>query len=63
MKTHANKTATLGDLVVTVFDEAAKESCDPREVSRLATQAITHMLRVHPSADWAVRGYNRGKCS
>ena len=55
MTTHVNKTARLGDLVVTVFDEAAKKSSDPREVSRLATRAITHMLRVHPSAHWAVR--------
>ena len=61
MTTHVNKTATLGDLVVTVFDEAAKQSGDPRQVSRLATRAITHMLRVHPSAHWAVRAYNPGK--
>jgi hypothetical protein len=58
MTTHPNKTARLGDLVVTVFDEAAKHSCDSREASQLATRAITHMLRVHPSAHWAVRAYN-----
>ncbi len=36
--------AELGDLIAAAFDEAARFSNDPREVSRLATQAITHML-------------------
>jgi len=45
MKTHSRKTAPLGDLIVAAFDSAARYSRDPREVSRLATQAIDHMLR------------------
>jgi len=52
MKDHIRKTAELGELVVTAFDEAARFSTDPREVSRLATQAIAHMLRVLPSLHW-----------
>ena len=38
------KTVSLGDLILTVFDKAAQYSADPREVSRLATQTISHML-------------------
>jgi hypothetical protein len=34
----------LGELILTVFDEAAQYSADPHEVSRLATQTISHML-------------------
>jgi hypothetical protein len=45
MRTHLRKTAQLGELVVAAFDEAARYSTDPREVSRLATQAVAHMLR------------------
>jgi hypothetical protein len=45
MRTHVCKTAQLGDLVAAAFDEAARYSTDPREVSRLATQAVTDMLR------------------
>jgi hypothetical protein len=45
MRTHVQKSARLGDLVVAAFDEAARFSSDPREVSRLATQAVGHMLR------------------
>jgi hypothetical protein len=44
MKTTAHKTAQLGDLVVAAFDKAAQYSTDPREVSRLATRAVMHML-------------------
>jgi len=39
------KTALFGDLVVEAFDNAARSSNDPREVSRLATQSIAKMLR------------------
>jgi hypothetical protein len=46
MRTHAHKTAQLGELVVAAFDEAARYSADPREVSRLATQAVVHMLSI-----------------
>ena len=40
-----NKTARLGELVAAVFDEAAHYSNDPQEVSRLAAQAVAHILR------------------
>ena len=45
MRTHVEKTAQLGELVAAAFDEAARYSADPREVSRLATQAVMHLLR------------------
>jgi hypothetical protein len=38
-------TVQLGDLVVAAFDTAAEYSPDPREVTRLATGAVVHMLR------------------
>jgi len=46
MRTHLRKTAQLGELVVAAFDEAARFSTDPREVARLATQAVAHMLSI-----------------
>ena len=45
MGTKAHETPQLGDLVVVAFDEAAKYSSDPREISHLATTAVTHSLR------------------
>jgi hypothetical protein len=45
MMTNVYQTAELGDLVVAVFDEAAHFSSDPREVSRLATRTVTHILQ------------------
>ena len=45
MMTNVLRTVELGDLVVAVFDEAAHYSTDPREVSRLATRAVMHVLR------------------
>jgi hypothetical protein len=45
MTTHLHKTTELGELVAIAFDHAARYSTDPREVSRLATQAVTRMLR------------------
>jgi hypothetical protein len=42
----ARQTAELGELVAAAFDEAARYSNDPQEVSRLATYAITHLLRL-----------------
>jgi hypothetical protein len=45
MRTRAQKTAQLGELVVAVFDEAAQYGTDPDEVSRMATRAVLHMLR------------------
>ncbi len=45
MKGSTHGTARLGDLVAAAFDEAARYSADPREVSRLATQAVRHLMR------------------
>ena len=45
MKATLRKTAEFGKVVVTAFDKAAHYSSNPREVSRLATQAIAHLLR------------------
>jgi hypothetical protein len=45
MKTSVRKTVQLGELIVAVFDSAALCSKDPREISRLATAAVMHMLR------------------
>jgi hypothetical protein len=38
----------LGDLVLAVFDEAAQQTADPREISRLASQTVSHLLRHMP---------------
>jgi len=38
------RTVALGELILAVFDKAAEYSTDPQEVSRLATQTISHML-------------------
>ena len=45
MKRRTHGTARLGDLIAAAFDEAARYSADPREVSRLATQAVRYLLR------------------
>jgi hypothetical protein len=44
MRTQIPQTVPLGELILAVFDKAAQYSTDPREVSRLATQTISHML-------------------
>jgi hypothetical protein len=44
MKARSRRTALLGEVVVAAFDGAARYSADPREVSRLATQAVAHLL-------------------
>ena len=44
MKKTTRRTARLGELVAAVFDEAARYSTDPREVSRLATHAVSHLM-------------------
>lgn len=38
-------TIALGDLVTAAFDAAAQVGGDQHEQSRLATRAITHLLR------------------
>lgn len=45
MRTSRHGTVQVGQLIAAVFDEAAEYSTDPREVSRLATQAVIHMLQ------------------
>ena len=35
----------LGDLVTAAFDAAAQVGGDSQETTRLATQAVTHLLR------------------
>jgi hypothetical protein len=40
-----NADTTIGDLVTAVFDEAAHYRTDLREVSQIATQAVTRLLR------------------
>lgn len=44
MKIHLRKTAQLGEVVAAAYDGAERYSTDPREVSRLATQAVAHLL-------------------
>ena len=41
----SHHTLQLGDLVTAAFDAAAQAGGDPQETTRLATQAITHLLR------------------
>jgi curli biogenesis system outer membrane secretion channel CsgG len=45
MSRRTQKTARLGDLIAATFDEAARYSADPREVARLATQAVAGLMR------------------
>ena len=45
VKMKTEKTAQLGDLIADAFDEAARHSTDPREVSRLATEAVMLLMR------------------
>ena len=49
MKTYVHKRAELGDLVVAAYDEAARYSSDPREVSRLTNKVVLHLLHALPS--------------
>lgn len=46
MRTNTNGMIRLGDLVAAAFDEATHHSSEPKEVSRLATLAVMHMLRM-----------------
>jgi len=45
VRSHVHRATQVGELVVAAFDKAASYSSDPREVSRLATQAVAQMLR------------------
>jgi hypothetical protein len=43
----------LGELIAATYDEAALYSTDPGEVSRLAGQAVAHLLlRARRTAEW-----------
>jgi hypothetical protein len=53
-------TVSLGELVATVFDKAAQYSTDPQEVSRLASQTISHMLWHTPRLKTAPQQRNAG---
>jgi hypothetical protein len=44
MRANDNNTIQLGELVAAIFDEAAKVSTDPLEVSRLATKTVRDIL-------------------
>jgi hypothetical protein len=46
VRTHLRKTVPLGELIAAAFDEAARYSTDPREVARLAIQAVEHLLSI-----------------
>lgn len=41
------KTALIGEIVVAAFDEAASYTNDPTEVSRLAADLVTGVLRLN----------------
>ena len=43
-KTLPHKTAKLGDVIAAAFDEASRYSKDPKEVSRMATVAVRHLM-------------------
>jgi hypothetical protein len=45
MKRNHSRTVELGELIAVVFDIARQYSVDKREISLLATGAVTHMLR------------------
>ena len=45
LSTRTHKTVQLGELVATVFDEAALHSSDSKEISHLAARAVMHLLR------------------
>jgi hypothetical protein len=55
MKGHVHKRADLGDLVVAAYDEAARYSSNPREVSRLANTVVLQLLHALPSRPRIVR--------
>lgn len=45
MPTKPSTTVQLGDLITAAFDAAAQVGSDSREQTRLATEAVTHLLR------------------
>ena len=47
-ETETRTTAQIGELIAAVFDAAAGYSADPREVSRMATLTVMHILQHAP---------------
>lgn len=45
VRTNKHNTVQLGELVAAAFDNVAQYSTDPREVSRLGTELVVHILR------------------
>ena len=45
-----HETMQVGDLIVAAYDEAARQTSDPREASRVATRVVTEFLRRAPRA-------------
>ena len=43
--------AQLGELVVAAYDDTERDTVDPREVARLATRVVIHMVR-HARRAW-----------
>ena len=41
----SSNTVQVGDLITAAFDAAAQVGGDSREQTRLATEAVTHLLR------------------
>jgi hypothetical protein len=45
VSTKKHRTAPLGELIASAFDDAARDTDDPRAVSRRATRAVLELLR------------------
>ena len=45
MMRNPRKTAELGEVILTAFDEAAQYTADPRTVARLASLAVLRLWR------------------
>lgn len=57
MKPSQQKSAPLGEVVATVFDQAERYSSNPAEVARIASLAVMRLwLRnTQALADWPIR--------
>jgi hypothetical protein len=45
MRTRPRTTIQLGELIVAIFDEATRLGGDRKEITRLATRAVMHLVR------------------
>jgi hypothetical protein len=45
MHIRIHETMQVGDLIAAAYDEAARQTSDAREVSRVATRVVTKFLR------------------